>query len=410
MRHSNKRIAYLNSDYWGLSHTFIHREVEELIKLGLEIDLFSVRKSQPPNLRNSKEDCTFYILSSFREVLLDTLFHTLFNPVSVARALIFSQRISPPGIKQRILHSVYVMEAVRLVKELRKRNLRHVHVHMANNAASISLIATQLFPSLTYSLSIHGPAEFLNVETTKLKEKVENALFVRCISEFCRSQIMSVIKMEYWNKLYVIHCGVTKSTVFPASQSQIRNKFIFVGRLVPEKGPVLLIKALEIVNEIYQDWKLVIIGTGPLENDLKELVNKKNLSEMVRFSGALSPLEVQQEINKNDVLILPSFMEGIPVVLMEAMSQGKLVITTKIAGIPELIEDKKSGLLLPPGNVGALAQAIKNILAGNESYEKILLCGKYKVETEFNSKLEAEKMFLLFNSYEVISITLRKSA
>ncbi len=407
MTSRKSKIAYLNSRYSAISHTFIHREVRTLREMGVEVSTISIRK--PENSDLNSEDAiresakTTVLLKSLSSLLGDALIQTLKNPLRAVRGFWQSQKLSPSGINQMTLHLAYFLEALKLVRYLQKEEISHIHVHMANNAASVAFIAQHLDPSLKYSLSIHGPAEFINIENGRLAKKIEAAQFVRCISEFCRSQIMSVAGIEQWDKLKVVHCGV-ETVPAPSVSVRPRNKFLFVGRLVPEKGAFVLLKSLESLCEKYPDWILEIGGDGPIRQELERYVSQSLLKTRVHFLGALPASKVLEKMSDCDVFVLPSFMEGVPVVLMEAMVRAKWVVSTRIAGIPELIEDGQNGFLVSPGSVSELKTCLEVILNQPKNFLKMGANAREKVEQHFNLEKETKKLLQLFIESNALKI------
>ncbi len=400
----NSKIAYLNSKYTALSHTFIHREVRALRKQGVDVHTFSIRKPSQGDLFDSNsqgEGSVVSLLNNLRSIVHDNLFLIFTRPKSFFRGLLFSQKLSPPGIKSRLLHVAYHLEASRLVLELEKKDISHVHVHMGNNAAAVALIATKISNKLSYSLTIHGPAEFLDIETGKLREKVVGAMFVRCISEFCRSQVMAVVPTEHWKKLHIVHCAVEKLKNDKHNPGELLN-LLFVGRLVPEKGPAILLEVLSTLVTEKRIWQLNIVGQGPIENELKNQATKLGISTRVHFLGALSSEQTLKQMEKSDVLVLPSFMEGLPVVLMEAMARSKVVVSTQIAGIPELVSNRKNGLLVLPGAQSDLKYALQDIMQYKLNVEELGKRAKETVDTDFNVEIEGAKMRNLFENYNLI--------
>lgn len=386
------KIAYLNSHYSAISHTFIHREVKELLRQGFELSIFSVRPS--------KEG--FVILRSPLRVIIDFLLFFISSPFQSLRGLFVAITLSSGGLKSLLWSFAYWVEAVCFLRELRNQDIFHAHIHMANNAATIALIVKSMDSNFTYSLSIHGPAEFNQVREGRLKQKVEGALFVRCISHYCRSQIMAFVDESHWQKLHLVHCGIELQPLSVKIYSGSEPSFLFVGRMVPEKGPLLLLETLREISATGTLFKLVMIGDGPIFDKVQNFVRTHFKDGRVQILGAQDPTKVAIAMDECDALVLPSFQEGVPVVLMEAMAKGKIVLSTQIAGIPELIENNKEGLLVAPGSEEALKGALFRVMRDKENLATLTKAAREKVHSEFNLQVETTKLAKLFVNYRVV--------
>jgi colanic acid/amylovoran biosynthesis glycosyltransferase len=411
------RLAYLNTRYPALSHTFIEREIRALRARGFEIHTFSIRRPTAEGQlsshdRNAAKE-TFYLLDGPASLLV-ALLTALLHPIAFIRLLLASQRLAPPGIKSRLNHLAYALEAVRLAREMLRRKLDHVHVHMANNGAAVALLATKFAPSLRYSLSIHGSAEFFRIDSWTLKPKAENAAFVRCISNFCRAQVQTWTVPSAWSRYHIVHCGVDLDTFTPQSPKKQTPEapdgnpglshaapleIITIGRLEPIKGYPVLLHACRKLSDLGLDWRLNMVGNGPLASHLKDLVKQLNIESRVSFPGAVGQDEIQNHINRADVMVISSFMEGVPVVLMEAMAKQLAVVATKVGGIPELINDGKDGLLVNTGCADSLAAALQ-LLHANPNFRRSLgTAARQKISSQFNLAITASGMAELFNLY-----------
>lgn len=214
-----RRIAYLNTQYPSLSHTFIEREIRAVRACGIQVDTFTINPPRPQDVlgdRHAEEAKNTYILKPAITTLLWSQFRGKLRwPINYFRAFLESQRLFPTGIKNRLTSVGYLWEAARLALELDKRGIRHIHCHMANNGAAVALLACIIDPRLTYSLSIHGSAEFFDVFQLNLKAKTERATFVRCISNFCKAQIMAWSDPSAWDRFHVVHCAVDPDVLTP---------------------------------------------------------------------------------------------------------------------------------------------------------------------------------------------------
>ena len=400
------RLAYLNTRYPALSHTFIEREIRALRALNFEIHTFSIRRPTAEGQLSSHDRQaakeTFYLLASPLS-LLSALLAALLRPLALTRLILASQRLAPPGIKSRLHHFAYALEAIRLAREMLRRKLDHVHVHMANNGAAVALLATKFAPSLRYSLSIHGSAEFFRIDSWTLKPKAENAAFVRCISNFCRAQVQTWTAPAAWPRYHIVHCGVDLSAFSPqpprpAAPAQ-PLEIITVGRLEPIKGYPVLLHACRKLSDLGLDWHLNMVGNGPHDSHLRDLAKQLNIESRVTFAGPVGQDELQNHLNRADVMVISSFMEGVPVVLMEAMAKQLAVIATKVGGAPELIDDSRDGLLVNTGCAESLAATLQKLHHNPALQRSLGSAARQKIFSRFNLDHTADGMATLFNLY-----------
>jgi glycosyltransferase involved in cell wall biosynthesis len=357
------RVAFLNTRHPCLSHTFIEREVDALRRGGVEVHTFSVRRPGSADLlseaHREAHRTTCYLLDA-PGIAEATAWALWRRPLGLLRGLVGCQRLSPPGLRARLLHVAYLAEAVRLAREMRRRGLSHVHVHMANNGAAVALLACRVDRSLSYSLTVHGSAEFFNVEHNRLRQKTQEAVFVRCISEFCRAQVMAWTDPAVWEKFHVVHCGVETRRFGPArSGAGGVFRILSVGRMEPIKGYPVLLRACRLLSDRGVDWSLDMVGEGPMRPALARLAADLGIAGRVTFHGAVGHDRMPRRYAEADVLAVSSFMEGVPVVLMEAMASGLAVVSTAVGGVGELVRTGHSGLLVPPGSAEALAESLQ---------------------------------------------------
>jgi colanic acid/amylovoran biosynthesis glycosyltransferase len=213
-------------------------------------------------------------------------------------------------------------------------------------------------------------------------------LFVSCISHFCRSQAMIFAPSEQWQRLHIVHCGVDPTLFEQVSHQPQSKRLLYVGRLADVKGLPILLNSLASLRRSHPDVLLTVVGDGPDRVTLQQTTEQLGLSQNVRFVGYQSQAEVRDHMQQTDIFVLPSFAEGVPVSLMEAMAAGVPVVTTRIAGVSELVEDGVSGYLVPPGDAVSLAQCIEVLLNDALLRAQFGAAGRAKVEQEFNLELE----------------------
>jgi len=358
-------IGYLVSMYPATSHTFVRREVEALRRLGLPIATFSVRRPDTPPQTDRERAAaaeTGYILPLSPGALFGAHLRAVFrHPVRYARTFALALRHRVPGARALLWSAFHFAEAIVLAHMLERRNVARLHSHFANSGAVVGLLATR-FLELPWSLTLHGISETDYPAGLLLADKIAAADFVACVSWFGRAQAMRLVHPVHWPKLAIVRCGIDMRDVDEHRQASAPAPrplaIVCVGRLSAEKGQSGLIEAVAGVRARGIAATLTLVGYGPDRALLDAAVDAAGLGEQVTFAGRLDEGATLEAIARADLLVLPSFMEGLPVVLMEAMALGVPVIGPRVAGVPELIEDGVSGLLFTPGNWADLADAI----------------------------------------------------
>jgi colanic acid/amylovoran biosynthesis glycosyltransferase len=394
------RIAYLTSQYPATSHTFIRREVAALRRRGIAIDTFSVR---PPGLSDvvgpqDREEAnrTYTLLAQSPLQFLRSHVWALFSRprryfVTAYRAL----KHRAPGLRNMALSMAHFAESILLANELHRRRITHLHNHFANSAATVGLLASR-FLECRWSFVIHGPSETDYPAGYLLKEKITAADFVACAHYFGASQGMRLVPYDQWSKFHVVRCGIEFKTL-PTDVSQRHPRTIVcVGRLSYDKAQAGLLEAFSKVHERFSDARLKFVGGGADRHQLESLTKTLGLSDRVTFLGPLPETETLQEIASSGMLVLPSFWEGLTVVLMEALALEVPAITSRIAGVPELIVDGSNGLLFTPANWSELSQCMIELLSSPELGIKLSKKGRLSVQSEFDVDRAAAKLAELF--------------
>jgi glycosyltransferase involved in cell wall biosynthesis len=398
------RLGYLNTRYPALSHTFIQREIEALRARGAHVAPFSVRKPTLAELGRGASaeeiDRTTYLLDRPMRFLARCLGAGVVSPARALRTLFMAQRLSPSGLGMRLRHIAYALEAMVLARLLRRQRLQFVHVHMANNGAAVALLATVYDPKLQYGLTIHGSAEFFDMVRLAVRQKAERAAFVRFISECGRAQVMAYTDPATWDRFHVVHCGLDLDGFGPrAARERGPLAVLAIGRLTAIKGYPILLRALAQLSTRDVPWRLRMAGDGPDGRALEALARRLGIDNDVHFLGPVAPDLLQAEFQRADVLVVSSFMEGIPVVLMEAMAAHVPVVSTRVGGVPELISDGVSGLLVSPGSAEALADALERLHADPDAAARRAVKARETVERSFNLRTTTSELGRLLERY-----------
>ena len=397
------KIAYLTGEYPRATDTFILREVQGLRKLGLDVITCSIRTTPPSHHvgpeQKSEAAATFKVLAAAKRpgTLIRAHIRALKRPGPYFRALRLAMRTSPPGLRNRLYQLFYFLEAAVLADHLRENAVDHLHNHIANSSCTVAMLMSEM-SGIPYSFTMHGPDIFFEPHHWRLDAKIETATFVSCISDFCRSQGMLFSQPEHWDKLHIIHCGVEPERYAPGARPE-RPTLLFVGRLAAVKGVPVLFDALTSVVQKHPNVLLRLVGDGPERPALERRAEQMGLQDHVEFCGYKSQSEVAEALSGTDIFVLPSFAEGVPVVLMEAMASQVPVVTSMVAGVPELVEDGVSGLLLPPGAVAPMVAALNTLLDDPDLRADMGRAGQAKVARDFVSTVEAEKLMQVFQKY-----------
>jgi glycosyltransferase involved in cell wall biosynthesis len=301
------------------------------------------------------------------------------------------------GLRGTLYQLFYFAEAGILARQMQLRNIQHLHNHLAQASCTVAMLAAE-WGGFTFSFTMHGPYIFFEPYRWRLDKKIEKALFVVCISHYCRSQGMLFSSPKHWGKMHVIHCGV-EPFLFPlVSQKEGKENLLYVGRLSASKGLPILLESLVILKTSHPNLTLTVVGDGEDRAAIESMVVELGLPKNVKFVGYQSQAEVRQHLQQSDVFVLPSFAEGIPVVLMEAMAAGLPVVATQIAGVSELVADGISGYLVPPGEPNLLAERLEKLLGDSQLRERLGKAGRAKVERDFNLSQEVARLHNLMSA------------
>ena len=391
------RVAYLVNLYPAVSHTFIRREILALERLGAQVQRYALRGWQgelaDPQDR-AERGRTRYALQAGAGGLLAALLGTALRaPRRFARALALGLALGRTAFRPWPYHLAFLAEACRLHRWMQAGGVQHVHAHFGSNSAEVALLVHAL-GGPSFSFTVHGPTEFDQPERHKLRDKAAHAAFVVAISSFGRSQLYRWLRHEDWAKVKVVHCGL--EAAFHAGHAgapPAAPRLVCVGRLCHAKGQLLLVEAAARVVASGRPLELVLAGDGEIRPQLEALIARLGLQASVRITGWLSSAQVRDEILAARALVLASFAEGLPVVIMEAMALGRPVVTSQVAGIPELVRGGETGWLFPAGDVAEIAAAMEAALdATPAALERLGTAARARVTERHDVDREAAKL------------------
>jgi glycosyltransferase involved in cell wall biosynthesis len=395
-------LAYLVSQYPAVSHTFILREIHQLRRIGMAIRTASVKPPAPSpqgftDAELHEAGATFYVKTRGPlRILGDHATRLARGPRAYLSGLLLAFRLAGLDLKAVLYHLFYFGEAVAVGEWMRRNGLRHLHVHFANAAATVAMLIekTHGFP---YSMTVHGPDEFYDTGFYHLREKVEGASFICCISRFCRSQLMMTSSPDHWEKMEVCPLGVDPEAFQPRERA-LGSEFrvLCVGRLTPAKGQAVLLAAVAKLVERGRRVHADLVGDGPDRSALERQAARLNIAGNVTFHGAVNQDRIAGLLAHADAFALPSFAEGVPVSLMEAMAMEIPCVSTAIAGIPELIQSGEEGILVPPSDPDLLAAAIEALIEDPELRLRLARAGRRKVIESYNLRANTERLAAIF--------------
>ena len=393
------KIAYLTSKYPKVSHTFVMREVAALRALGLQIDNFSVRRPTPEDILGdeaaSEAQRTRSLVWARPSEYARALLWALNRPLRLLQTLGIAVAARGMSWRQRILWFCYLGEALLLAYWLCAGKYKHLHCHFGNSGSSTGLLAAKL-AGVSFSMTCHG-SELLKIEQFRLADKVAESTFVACVSHYGRAQLMLACPPEQWSKLQVVRCGISPTpSQSGENKGQGSRTILCVGRLSPEKGHLVLLDSLMRLHDRGCRAQCLLVGDGPMRLAVETSAARMGLNGSLRMAGALPSDEVMALYSSARMVVLSSFTEGVPVVLIEAMATGCPVVATSVGGVGELVQDGVTGRLVAPGDPEALADAIEWVLDNPAEAQVMAQRARRLVEREFCQETSAERLAELF--------------
>jgi colanic acid/amylovoran biosynthesis glycosyltransferase len=401
---TKRRIGYLCDHYPALSHTFIRREALALRARGLHISTFSVHTASGQNVMaegDRKEAETTHNVRPIgaRNLLKAHLWALGRRPRRYATTLIEALRTRPRGLKALAWRLFYFGEAIPLAKLVHDDRIDHLHNHFANSGADVGYL-TARYLDIPWSLTLHGTSCFEYPSGQTLGAKIRFASFVACVSDFGRAQAMRTVPRSYWDKLHIVRCGLdirqAASGTRPSRAEGDRVRLMCVARMSEEKGLPVLIAALALLLRDGVDVELCLVGDGPERALIENEIRSNGLEQRVELTGALPGEQLIARYAACDIFVLTSFMEGLPVVLMEAMAASKPVVAPSVGGIPELVLHGETGLLFNPADSDALARQLKRLIADPALRTRLGEAGRRKVEQQHSLERAVEPLVRLF--------------
>jgi len=399
-------MAYLAQTFPGL--TTVYREVMALRSRGLSVHTFATWQTPIKNVSGEARkliEQTFYIFPIHWPAFLKAhATYLLAKPLTYLSTLAFVLTRPGQSLAKRRRTLLHFAEAVYLAAEVEKRHICHIHVHFALNAATLALVVERL-TGVPFSFTAHANDIF--ADRVILREKIEAARFIVAISEYNKRFLVEYAgNPQIAEKIHVIHSGIPIADFSPEAQpthaSTAPPLILSVGRLVEKKGFPFLIRACKHLRDRGYHTRCVIVGSGPQEERLRHMIHDLGMEDWIELPGWLDQAQVRAYLKEAFIFALPCVVaangdrDGIPAVLMEAMAMAKPCVSTAISGIPELIEDGHSGLLVPEKDEIALADALSRLLDDPQLASRLGQAGREKVRRAFNLDHVTDQLLYLF--------------
>ncbi len=396
------RIAYFTNTYPRATDTFIRREVIGLRQRGFDVLTYSVRKTGSDHDVDSeviqeKKNTQYLLPFNLFSLVFTGIGLFLSTPLIFIKTKLLALKTARPGIKGHFLQIVYFLEAIALAKKLKHDKIDHLHNHLGDNSGNVTLFAAKL-AGIPFSISIHGPHIFFDGLHWALDKKTEHSKFISCIGHFCTSQMMLYSDKAHWSKFNIVRCGVDLKQFEFKTPERKATKLVYVGRLSAEKGVPILFESLNLLKAQNIEVELTLLGDGEDRAFLENLAKEMDVDDRVIFGGFVDQETIANTLRASDIFVLPSFAEGIPVALMEAMAIGIPVIATYVGGITELVIDGETGQVVSPSDPVSLSDAIARYADDQTFCKRIAAQARTKVEEEFNIEDQVDKLATLFSA------------
>jgi glycosyltransferase involved in cell wall biosynthesis len=398
------KVAYIMSRFPKLSETFVLYEMLALQQQGVAVEVFPLINERASVMHDEAKP--FVARAHYLPVLslpiLRAQLHFLRTRPRAYLGLWWEVLRGTFGSANYMLGGLGVLpKAVRFAYEMEAANVTHVHAHFANHPTVAALAAHRLL-GVPFSFTAH--AHDLYVDQHMLAEKARAAAFVVAISEYNKELIVRHCGEEVRDKVVVVHCGVDTGLFQARKQADTGGPFsiLCVGALEEKKGQKHLIEACRLLRERGLPFVCRLVGQGSDREALERQIRQAGLESQVLLLGGQPRHEVLRLLGEADAVALPSIrtktgkMEGIPVALMEPLACEVPVVSTTISGIPELVEDGVTGMLVPPENPAALADALERLVHDPELGRRLGRAGREKVLQEFDLAANAAQLAALF--------------
>ena len=397
-------VAYLVNLYPKISHSFIRREIQALESLGVVVQRYAIRRTSEPLVDDADREEL-----AKTEVLLERgprrLFQGLLriaagHPLRFLRTLNLALRTGVGSDRGIARHLFYVVEACALLDILRHKPVDHVHAHFGTNATAVAMYCDAL-GGPAYSFTAHGTESFESPHRVRLALKAKRARFVVTVCEYGRRELIALSAEIDDSKIHVVRCGLDEAFwAAPTPMGVTGTQLVVVARLSPEKGHRVLLDAAGRLGRDHTNFRIVLVGDGELRSEIEHQSLTLGLSDRIHLAGWQDRAGVRRILNASRALVLASYGEGLPVVIMEAMAMGRPVVSTDVGGVSELVVEGETGWLAPPGDPERLAAVMKLALeAADSEVASMGERGRERVLEMHDGRRQASRLKELFERY-----------
>jgi glycosyltransferase involved in cell wall biosynthesis len=400
------KIAYMMSRFPKISETFILYEILEQERLGNSVEVYPLLREHQPVMHPEAERLVarahFHPFISL-PIIFANMYFILRRPITYFKT-VFEILGGTLGSPNFFLGAIaYFPKSVRCAYEMKQQGIQHIHAHFCNHPALAALIIHRL-TGIPFSFTAHGSD--LHKDKRMLDKKTAASAFAVTISNFNKGEMIKACGETLRDKIQIIRCGIDPEVFLPTAQKNGKSLFriICVGSFEEVKGHKYLVEACRLLREAGIDFICDLIGDGPVRQQIAQQIAEADLKDKVILHGSRKRQDVADMMRAADVKVLASVptaegkREGVPVVIMEAMASGLPVISTQLSGIPELVENERTGILVQPGDTEALLQALLKLYHDPDLRFKMGQAGREKILTEFNLRVNVIKLADLFSA------------
>lgn len=395
-----KKTAYIVSRFPTVSETFILYEIIELHKLGMEIEVFPLIHEKGtishPDVDKIVSNVHYTKILSL-SILRDHLYWIIKNPKNYLKTLfqVFIMNVRSLKFLSRAI--VVMLSSAQVARRIEEMGMDSIHAHAATHPTLMAYIVWKL-TGIPYSFTAHSTDIYFN--QTMLGEKIQKSRFVVTISEYNKIFLLNKYVNIPKEKIKIVHCGINSSIYKKKSIRKTSTPFqvICVARLEKIKGHKYLIDALAQLKTQNIDFRCSLVGDGELRQNVQDQIDRLNLNDTVTILGFKTHDQVVELLSQADVFVLSSLSEGIPVAAMEAMAASLPVVATAVSGVPELVGNNKTGILVPSQNSAELAEALLTLYNNRDLGIEMGIAGRAKVMTEFSIQNSALALYDILQS------------
>lgn len=402
-----RRVAYIMSRFPKITETFILTEILELEKHGVDVEVFPIllekASVQHPEVQKLAGRVHGSPLLSIG-IVLANLYFLLRRPFTYFES-VFSALAGTIGDRRFFIGALGLLpRAIKIAFDMRKQGIEHVHAHFASHPALAAKIVHDL-TGIPFSFTAHGSD--IHRSQHGLAPKVRAASFVAMVSNYNREFVIEKCGADLASRMVVVHCGVDPELFSPRKRREASRtaglRILCVAALREVKGHRYLLEACALLTAQGMEFRCDFVGEGPGREEIRRQIETAGLGDRVTLHGSQPRTKVLEMMRECDVVVLPSILdrhgrrEGIPVTLMEAMACELPVVSSRLSGIPELVEDGKTGILTAPGDSEALAAAFQ-ALQSQELRQRYGEEGRRKVISEFDLRKSAGRLAALLRA------------